>query len=57
MARRGYVKPRKVKERLARRIAAFEKLKNKKGFVKPGSQQGGNGTTVRREEEESQEAV
>lgn len=59
MARKGYVKPRKVLERLQRRIAGYERIiqsmsgNQTKGFTKPGSQQGGNGRTVRVEEEKS----
>lgn len=40
MSKRGYVKPRKAKERLEMRQKAFANLKNKKGFTKPGSKQG-----------------
>jgi|DEB0MinimDraft_10_1074344.scaffolds.fasta_scaffold15342_7 hypothetical protein len=40
MPSRGYVKPRKAKERLEMRQKAFANLKNNKGFTKPGSKQG-----------------
>ena len=45
MASRGYVKPKKVKQRLARRIKQYDNLVsqsrgNTSGYRKPGSKQG-----------------
>jgi len=40
MCKRGYVKPRKAKERLEYRQRVYDSLKNKRGFTKPGSKQG-----------------